>query len=118
MTPPDFHYSFRYSIYIGLFTIDKMFPYIGVGSQIVTDEKLHFINSESIFPPDAKRRLVILGDSRILSGFIPALFDELSSGTIYALEDRTQRVYPWMNERQGRTMGRWKLPKQLIALTV
>lgn len=72
------------AFYIGLFTIDKMFPYIGVGSQIVTDEKLHFINSENIFPPDAKRRLVILGDSRVLSGFIPGLFDELSRGTIYS----------------------------------
>ena len=72
------------AFYIGLFTIHKMFPYIGVGSEIVTYEKLHFINTESIFPPDAKRRLVILGDSRVLSGFIPALFDELSRGTIYS----------------------------------
>jgi hypothetical protein len=72
------------AFYIGLFTIHKIFPYIGVGSQIVTDEKLHFVNTESIFPPNAKRRLVIFGDSRVLSGFIPALFDELSRGTIYS----------------------------------
>ena len=72
------------AFYIGLFTIHKLLPYIGVGSEIVTDEKLHFIKTESIFPPNAKRRLVIFGDSRVLSGFIPALFDELSRGTIYS----------------------------------
>ena len=70
--------------YIGLFTIHRLLPYIRVGSEIVTYAKLHFINTESIFPPNAKRRLVILGDSRVLSGFIPALFDELSRGTIYS----------------------------------
>ena len=72
------------AFYIGLFTIHKMFPYIGIGSNILTNEKLHLINTESIFPPNAKRRLVIFGDSRILSGFVPALFDELSGGTIYS----------------------------------
>ena len=72
------------AFYIGLFTIHKILPYIGVGSGIITDEKLHFIKKESIFPPNAKRRLVIFGDSRVLSGFIPALFDELSGGTIYS----------------------------------
>jgi len=72
------------AFYIGLYTIQKMFPYIGVGSEIVTNEKLHFIKTESIFPPVAKRRLVIFGDSRVLSGFIPSLFDKLSRGTIYS----------------------------------
>ena len=72
------------AFYIGLFTIHKLLPYIGVGSEIVTGEKLHFIKTESIFPPNAKRRLVIFGDSRVLSGFIPALFDDLSRGTIYS----------------------------------
>jgi len=72
------------AFYIALFTVHKLLPYIRVGSEIVTDEKLHFIKTESIFPPNAKRRLVIFGDSRALSGFIPALFDELSRDTIYS----------------------------------
>ena len=72
------------AFYIALFTVHKLLPYIRVGSEIVTNEKLRFIKTESIFPPNAKRRLVIFGDSRALSGFIPALFDELSRDTIYS----------------------------------
>ena len=49
------------AFYIGLFTVHKMFPYIGVRAEIVTNEKRHFINTASIFPPNAKRRLVIFG---------------------------------------------------------
>jgi hypothetical protein len=101
------------AFYIGLFTIHKMFPYIGVGSEIVTYEKLHFFKTESIFPPNAKRRLLILGDSRVLSGFIPALFDELSRGTIYsynlALPDY-QKFIPLM----GNLINKGQIPTDIF----
>ena len=72
------------AFYIGLLTVHNMFPYIREGSIIISSEKQGFINTEPIFPPNAKRRLVIFGDSHALSGFIPAFFDELSGGTIYS----------------------------------
>ena len=75
---------FALAVYIGMFTIYEMFPYVRVGSKIVNDEKLRFIERESLFPPDAKHRLVIFGDSKVLAGFIPALFDELSGDGIYS----------------------------------
>jgi len=72
------------AFYIGLLTVHNMFPYIRAGSIIIGSEKQGFINREPIFPPNAKRRLVIFGDSLALAGFIPAFFDELSGGTIYS----------------------------------
>ena len=39
-------------------------------------------------------------------------------GFIYAVEDRIPRVYPWMNEPEGGTMGLWKLFKRPIVFIV
>ncbi|MFO0949471.1 MAG: hypothetical protein U1D30_26755 [Planctomycetota bacterium] len=66
--------------------IYKAFPWIQPGSDLVYAAKLQRTTAPSLFPDDAKnkRRVVIFGDSKVLCGFIPSRFDELSGGRTYS----------------------------------
>jgi hypothetical protein len=55
-------------------------PYLKNGSDVVFDAKLQWEKRGQIFPPDpAVTRVLIFGNSKILAGFLPAFFDQLSS---------------------------------------
>jgi hypothetical protein len=55
------------------------FPYVKNGSDVVFNAKLRFEQSGRVFPADSqKTRVLIFGNSKILAGFLPSRFDELS----------------------------------------
>jgi hypothetical protein len=63
------------------------FRYVRNGADLIYAAKLGFIHSGNAFPPaaHAKARVAIFGDSKILSGFKPELFDSLSEGRAYSV---------------------------------
>lgn len=52
-------------------------PYVRPGARIIVETKREWIRSAPLFPSDARVRVAVFGDSRILSGFRPELFDDL-----------------------------------------
>jgi hypothetical protein len=58
------------------------FPYVQPGHDQIYDLKLEIVARGEVFSGDAPIRVGVFGDSRVLSGFNPDLFDELSQGQI------------------------------------
>ena len=57
----------------------RAFPYVKNGSDVVFSAKLRFEQEGQVFPANTqKTRLLIFGNSKILAGFLPSRFDELS----------------------------------------
>ena len=56
-----------------------VFPYVRNGSDVVFGAKLHWEETGTVFAPDPQAtRVLIFGNSKVLAGFLPAVFDELS----------------------------------------
>jgi hypothetical protein len=56
------------------------FPYLKNGSDVVFDAKLQLEQKGGVFPTDPSvTRVLIFGNSKILAGFVPAWFDQMSS---------------------------------------
>jgi hypothetical protein len=65
-------------VWFFFYAVFRAFPYLKNGSDVVFLSKLHWEESERIFPDDrAIPRILIFGNSKILAGFLPARFDEL-----------------------------------------
>jgi hypothetical protein len=63
------------------YAINRAFPYIKNGSDLVFQAKLRWEHEGAIFPDDPNiTRLLIFGNSKILAGFLPSWFDRLSAG--------------------------------------
>lgn len=58
------------------------FPYVRNGTRVILDAKKQVIAGGEVFPKeaDAKYRIAVFGESRILCGFIPEQFDEANGG--------------------------------------
>ena len=57
-----------------------LLPYVRNGSDVVFGAKLRFEEQASIFPADPSvTRVLIFGNSKILAGFMPSVFDRLSA---------------------------------------
>ncbi len=69
-------------LWLLLYETDSMLPGLRSGSDQVYETKLRCIAKEKLFPGNAKERVVIFGDSRVLSGFIPSTFDGLSKNRV------------------------------------
>jgi hypothetical protein len=101
--------------------VNRALPYIGPGAEVVYSAKTEMIRSGSLFRRDAPVKVVIFGNSQVLAGFQPELFDSLSGGTVSScnlglpdylrfiahLEDLCQRgerpthvllMFPWREE--------------------
>jgi hypothetical protein len=64
-------------IFYGAF---RTFPYLTSGAEVIYSSKLRQEMSGHIFPANSHtRRVMIFGDSRILAGFVPSLFDSLAA---------------------------------------
>ncbi len=64
-------------VFLGLY---RRFPYLKNGSDVVFTAKLRWEASGPIFPADAAvLRVLIFGNSKILAGFVPSLFDQLAA---------------------------------------
>jgi len=58
----------------------RTFPYLTSGAEVLYQSKLRQEMSGNMFPANTRaRRVVIFGDSKIMAGFIPSVFDSLAA---------------------------------------
>jgi len=104
---------------------DRALPYIQPGAEVVYATKTEAIRRGSLFRPEAPVKVVIFGNSQVLTCFQPDLFDSLSQGAVSSynlglpdylrfidhLEDLCQRgerpthvllMFPWQDEPKKR----------------
>src|SRR5277367_6750121 len=68
------------ALWLFFYSLSAAFPYLAPGSQIVYRAKLNIEERGEVFPVAAHaQRLLIFGDSRVLTGFIPDEFDRLAA---------------------------------------
>jgi|tagenome__1003787_1003787.scaffolds.fasta_scaffold20690054_2 hypothetical protein len=65
-------------VWLALFLIHVSLPNVRPGADLVYNAKTRIIASEHLFPDNAPRRVVLIGNSKTLAGFDPVLFDSLS----------------------------------------
>ena len=70
------------AIWLGLYALWQSFPYVRPGHEQIYDAKLELVARGDAFSAAVPIRAAVFGDSRVLAGFIPELFDELSGGRI------------------------------------
>lgn len=72
------------------------YPELRPGHQQVLDEKLSWLKSGSLFSKDTAVRVVVFGSSKVLAGFVPDTFDQLSKGRVesvnFGLPDHARYV--------------------------
>ncbi len=70
-------------VWLVLYAVWITFPYVRNGTRCIQDAKRERLVRGSLFAAAENRyRLLVMGDSRVLSGFLPARFDELSGGRV------------------------------------
>jgi hypothetical protein len=68
------------ALWVGFFSLYRSFPYIKNGADVVFNAKLRWESEGPIFPSDHQvLRVLIFGNSKILAGFMPSIFDELAA---------------------------------------
>ncbi len=66
--------------WVSFFILYRRFPYLKNGADVVFTAKLNWEAAGSIFPADPQvLRLAIFGNSKILAGFVPFLFDQMAA---------------------------------------
>ncbi len=67
-------------VWAAFYGLSRGLPYLKNGSDIVFSAKLQWEHKGQVFPADpAVTRVLIFGNSKILAGFVPAWFDQMSS---------------------------------------
>jgi hypothetical protein len=106
-----------YFLFYGLFLA---FPYVSPGADIVYRSKLAAEKGGGIFPQGShKRKILIFGNSTVLAGFIPAVFDRLAAAD--GLDTVTfNSGYPARSEfvSQLRTMTERGVVPDVVLLTI
>jgi hypothetical protein len=69
-------------IWCTAFAVHHQLPYIRPGFRLVNEAKRQWVAEGELFGGQAAERVVILGDSRVLAGFDPAVFDARSDGLV------------------------------------
>ncbi len=71
-------------LWAAFFGLYRGLPYVKNGSDVVFNAKLRWEQEGQIFPADpATKRVLIFGNSKILAGFLPARFDQLSGASSF-----------------------------------
>ncbi len=66
-------------LWVVFYVLSRGLPYLKNGSDIVFSAKLQFEKKGQVFPSGPTvTRVLIFGNSKILAGFVPALFDRMS----------------------------------------
>jgi hypothetical protein len=65
---------------VAFYAINRGLPYLRNGSDIISNAKQRIEERGQVFPANPQaQRVMIFGDSKILAGFLPSLFDQLAA---------------------------------------
>jgi hypothetical protein len=62
-------------VWLGFYVLAQRYPYVMVGSAAVYNAKEAAIDDATLLDSSKQHRIIIFGNSKVLSGFIPELFD-------------------------------------------
>ena len=62
-------------VWIAAYWADRRLPYIRPGSEIMYIAKTRYMETHPLFAPDKPLKVLVLGNSKVMSGFIPEQFD-------------------------------------------
>ena len=65
-------------LWLLFFSADAMLPYIRAGHVIIYSAKAETLCNSLVFPPHVQHKVLVFGNSTILSGFVPERFDAMS----------------------------------------
>lgn len=69
-----------FALWVTFFAINRGLPYLRNGSDVIANAKERMEEQERVFPANSQaQRVLIFGDSKILAGFLPSLFDQLAA---------------------------------------
>jgi hypothetical protein len=72
-------------VWLALFALSQRFPYVMVGSAAVYNSKEFTIANSQLLDESKECRVLAFGSSKVLSGFVPSLFDHLLNCSSYNL---------------------------------
>lgn len=84
-------------IWIVLFAVYIYLPGLQNGSDQIYNAKEKFLKQDNIFHSDKKIKVVIFGDSKVLTGFMPKFFDELSEGQTESFNLGLPNSHKWVS---------------------
>jgi hypothetical protein len=71
------------ALWLSFFELNRRFPYLKNGSDVVYHAKLKWEAHGTIFPADrGVLRVLIFGNSKVLAGFVPSLFDRMAASQL------------------------------------
>lgn len=62
-------------VWLLLYGVFTAFPFIQNGADAIAAGKVQFLETQPVFSPDARARILAFGNSQILAGFNPAVYD-------------------------------------------
>src|SRR5580700_233473 len=68
------------TVWVGLFSIYVTFPNLRSGAEVIYYNKEEYVGSHNIFSANSRYRVVAFGNSKILAGFRPSVFDTSFDG--------------------------------------
>jgi hypothetical protein len=69
-----------FALWVAFYAINRGLPYLRNGSDIISNAKHRIEERGRVFPANSQaQRVIIFGDSKILAGFLPSLFDQLAA---------------------------------------
>ena len=67
-------------LWVGFYALQLGLPYLKNGSDVIFGAKLRWEQTGPIFPSDPQvTRVLIFGNSKVLAGFLPSLFDRMAA---------------------------------------
>lgn len=100
-------------VWIVFFAIDRAFPYLQSGSDLIYAKKYELIERVPIFPPTATFKIAAFGNSKTLSGVIPSLFDQELARNSYTFNFGLPNVYEFVNELE-KLVAKGDIPTHIL----
>lgn len=103
-------------VWVACYAFFLSFPYIRNSTDVVLSTKKARLINEWTYPENAQYRIFVMGNSRILSGFIPSEFDTLDPNTVYSINAGLPGSAEFIPELEG-MVARGQIPTHVF-LTV
>ena len=103
-------------IWLGLHEVQRAFPYLQTGSDIVLQTKLREERTPHLFKNADAEGLLFFGNSKALSGFVPDLFDSLIEAAARPIESYNLGLpgNPYFVDRLSSIFAAGNVPKYIL----
>ncbi len=104
-------------VWVAFFVADNLLPGIRSGSKQVYVRKLNTIAEAPILPKDKPVRVAVFGNSKVLAGFVPPLFDSFDDERVVSYNLGLPNATHFVEELET-LIGRGQLPTHVLLTSV